>query len=336
MCAIHPTRQYIPREASVTTLHVCSALLLILCAMSVDVFAGKPGEIVFSKVLIDPAHPASLGTEFKSGDHLYAVAFLEKSIADNLGSGTKKAEVEVFLYELKPPEYSYQQASEVQLESNTMWVSGEPLQKTFLPLDIVPGTGAMTAYGSQDLVYKKFGNEFYGPVQFANALSQLGPGDHTIVIKVSCNYNVVSEGKFVIKGNDYAVYKKMSAELNAAASGASTKSAMMPKSARSDKPLESEMITALKASQTYKDRIKGEVLRVVIIDPDWTVRRHEISGVILHRYIRATIAVKNSDGTCTVWQLVTFQQDYEGNKFQKTRFDGVGDPYTIPCENVMK
>jgi hypothetical protein len=75
---------------------------------------------------------------------------------------------------------------------------------------------------------------------------------------------------------------------------------------------------------------------VVIIDPDWTVRRHEISGVILHRYIRATIAVKNSDGTCTVWQLVTFQQDYEGNKFQKTRFDGVGDPYTIPCENVMK
>lgn len=315
---------------------LCSVPFLILCTLSINAFAGKPGEIVFSRTLIDPASPAALTTEFKSGDNLYAVAFLEKSIAASIGSGAKKVEVEVFLYELTPPAYSYQQASEVQLESNTLWVSGEALQKTFLPLDIVPKTGAMTAYGTPDLVYQKFGNEFYGPVQFANALSQLGPGEHTIVVKVSCNYNFVSEGKFVVKGNDYAVYKKMSAELNASASGASTKNAMMPKSARSDKPLESEMITALKSSQTYKDRIKGEVLRVVIMDPDWTIRRHELTGNILHRYIRAGIAVKNSDGTCTVWPLVTFQQDYEGNKFQKTRFDGVGDPYKIPCENVMK
>ncbi|MCJ7484252.1 MAG: hypothetical protein MUO31_14965, partial [Thermodesulfovibrionales bacterium] len=59
-------------------------------------------------------------------------------------------------------------------------------------------------------------------------------------------------------------------------------------------------------------------------------------GIILHRYIRAAIAVKNSDGTCTVWPLVTFQQDYVGDKFQKTRFDGVGNPYKIPCEHVGK
>ena len=185
-------------------------------------------------------------------------------------------------------------------------------------------------------MYKKFGSEFYGPVAFATALSQLGPGEHTIIVKLNCNYNVVSTGKFVIKGNDYTVYKKMSKDLNDYASGASTKSAVMPKAARSDKGLESEMIGALKSSQTYKERIKGEVLRVVIIDPDWMIRRNEITGVILHRYIRATIAVKNSDATCTVWQLVTFQQDYVGNKFQQTRFDGVGDPYKIPCENVNK
>ena len=315
---------------------MCSVLFLFLCTLSLHASAGRPGEIVFSRSMIDPAHPASLATEFTTGDKLYAVAFLEKSIADNLGSGASKAEVEIFLYELQPPAYSYQQPSEVQLESSTLWVSGEALQKTFLPVDIVPGTDAMTAYSSPELVYQKFGNEFYGPVKFAKALSQLGPGAHTIVVKVNCNYAVVSEGRFVVKGNDYGVYKKLSADLNAAATGASTKNAMMPKSARSDKPLESEMITALKSSQTYKDRIKGEVMRVVIIDPDWTIRRHELTGTILHRYIRATIAVKNTDGTCTAWKLVTFQQDYVGNKFQKTRFDGVGDPYKIPCENVMK
>jgi len=183
-------------------------------------------------------------------------------------------------------------------------------------------------------VYQKFGSEFYGPVKFAAALSELQPGEHTIIVKLSCNYKFVSVGKFVIKGSDYAVYKKMSKDLNESASGASAKNAVMPKAARSDKGLEAEMINAFKLSQTYKDRIKGEVLRVAIIDPDWMIRRNELTGIILHRYIRAAIAVKNSDGTCTVWQMVTFQQDYVGNKFQSTRFDGVGDPYKIPCESV--
>ena len=59
-------------------------------------------------------------------------------------------------------------------------------------------------------------------------------------------------------------------------------------------------------------------------------------GPIAERFCRAAIAVKNSDGTCTVWQNVTFQQDYVGNKFQKTRFDGIGDPFKIPCENLAK
>jgi len=103
-----------------------------------------------------------------------------------------------------------------------------------------------------------------------------------------------------------------------------------------DNKLEAEMIAVLKNSQTYKERIKGQVIKLVIIDPDWMIRRNEITGIILHRYIRATVAVKNDDGTCTVWQLITFQQDYVGNKFGKTKFDGVGDPYKIPCENIGK
>jgi len=312
------------------------ALVLFLTCFSLNALAQKPGEILFSKSLINPSKPTALTTQFQTGDNIYAMAFLDKSILGILGSEQKKVDVEVFLYELQPPLYSYQEASESQLESNTLQVLGSALQKPYLPLDIVPGTNALTAYGGQELVYKKFGSTYYGPVAFATALSQLGPGKHTLIVKLSCNYNFVATGKFDIKGNDYGVYKKMSKDLNDYASGAGTKSAVMPKAARSDKGLESDMISALKSSQTYKERIKGEVIRVVIVDPDWMIRRNEITGVILHRYIRATIAVKNSDGTCTVWQLVTFQQDYVGNKYEKTRFDGVGDPFNIPCENVNK
>jgi hypothetical protein len=311
-------------------------LYLILWMFPMNTIAQKPGEIVFSKTLVDPQNPAALATRFKSGDTIYALAFLEKSLLGIIGSEVKKVDVEVFLYELKPPLYSYQQPSEMQLESNTLAVSGDALQKIFLPLDIVPETNAMTAYGSQNLAYQKFGSEFYGPVAYAAALSTLETGEHTIIVKLNCNYQFVAEGKFVIQGSDYSGYKKMSKDLNESASGAGTKNAVMPKVALSDKGLETEMINAFKSSQTYKDRIKGEVLRVVIVDPDWMIRRNELTGIILHRYIRAAIAIKNSDGTCTVWPLVTFQQDYVGDKFQKIKFDGVGDPYKIPCENVGK
>ncbi len=128
----------------------------------------------------------------------------------------------------------------------------------------------------------------------------------------------------------------MSDGLNESASSLKTKDAVMPKAARTDKNLQADMARAFTSSQTYKDRVKGEVLRVVIIDPDWMIRRNAVTGIILHRYIRAAIAVKNADGTCTVWQNVTFQQDYVSNKFQETKFDGIGDPFKIPCENVGK
>jgi hypothetical protein len=314
-----------------------SILSIFFLLISVNAFAQKNGEIIFSKKMINPSSPADLTTQFQAGDNIYSVAFFDKNIIGMARSSTaKNVNMEIFIYDLKPPLYDYQQPSEMQLETSALKVSGNALQKNYLLLDIIPGTNEMTAYGSQELVYKKFGPKFYGPVKFAEALSKLEAGEHNIIVRVKCNYNVVSEGKFTIKGSDYTAYAKISDELNLSASNLKTKDAVMPKTALSDKKLESEMISAFKASQTYQDRVKGDILRVVIIDRDWMIRRNKLTSVILHRYIRAAIAVKNSDGTCTVWQNVTFQQDYVSNNFQKTKFDGIGDPFKIPCENVNK
>ena len=43
----------------------------------------------------------------------------------------------------------------------------------------------MTAYGSPDLVYKKFGPSFDGPVQFAKRFAELEPGEHEIIVKIN-------------------------------------------------------------------------------------------------------------------------------------------------------
>ena len=312
-------------------------LSVMVCAVATEGVAQKPGEIVFSKTMINASSPEGLTNKFQAGDNIYSVAFLEKSVTEMKGSRkSSKDLVEVFIYELKAPLYDYQQPSEAQMETSTLWVSGAVVENKSIPLDIVPDPNSMTAYGSPDLMYKKFGDKFAGPVEFAEAMSKLEEGEHTIIVKVKYNYNVVAEGKFTIAGNNFAAYGAMVDQLNAAASNLKTKDAVMPKAARTDKGLESDMVRAFKSSQTYRDRVKGEILRVVIIDPDWMIRRNAITGIILHRYIRAAIAVKNADGTCTVWQLVTFQQDYVSNKFQETRFDGIGDPFKIPCENVGK
>jgi len=313
------------------------ALTFLICLISHNAIAQSGGEIIFSSTLIDPANPTDLTDQFVAGDHIYSVAYFEQSILGLVGKDTvNKVDVEIFLYELKQPLYDYQEPSEMQLETCSLSISGGALQNNYLTLDVIPGIDEMTAYGHQDLTYKKFGDQFDGPAEYAKRMSQLEPGEHTIIVKVRCNYDFVSVGQFTISGDGYKVFSAMSQELNAAASGLKTMNTVMPQAAMSDKKLEDEMVAAFVASQTYRDRINAEVLRIVIIDPDWMIRRHEATGLILHRYIRAGIAVKNSDGTCTLWQLVTFQQDYVGDAFQQTKFDGVGDPLTIPCENVLK
>ncbi len=314
------------------------SLFAFLCiSFSSILYSQKAGEVIFSNKLIDPKNPLNLTNQFQSGDNIYALAFLPKTIIDmGTNEEAKKMDVEIFLYELKPPLYSYQQPQEMQMESNTLHVSGDALQNKYLMVDIAPNKESITAYGQKDLVYDKFGKEFYGPVKYAKAIANLEAGERTIIVKININYQFVAEGQFKINGEDFSFYKSLSKELNEAVDILRTKDAVMPKAVMNDKKLEAEMITVFKNSQTFKERIKGEVIRLVIVDPDWTIRRNEYTGVILHRYIRATAAVKNADGTCTVWQLITFQQDYVSNKFQKTKFDGVGDPYKIPCENVNK
>jgi hypothetical protein len=134
------------------------------------------------------------------------------------------------------------------------------------------------------------------------------------------------------------MYKKLSEELNSAAQNAGAKNAVLPVAKKTDAALETQMITAFKNSNDWKSGFidASEVLRISIIDADWFIRRNELTGAILHRYIRAAIAVKTKSGTCAYYSLVTFQEDYVGGKFQPLRYDGAGDKIMMDCANVKK
>jgi hypothetical protein len=312
------------------------SFLLLFCT---GIFGQNAGEITFSKSPVDPLNPASSTSEFKTGDAIYAVAYLPQTVQEMFNAQPNaKLEVEVVLFEIKPPQYSYQQPSEEQLTFGSMWVSGSALKNKFLVVDLSPEPDKTSAYGTPEISYKEFGKKFDGPVNYTESLSTFHGGEHSIKLVIRCNYNDAVTGTFKISGDDYSFYKTLSEKLNDVATGACAKNAMMPATLKSDKTLELSMIAAFKNSNDWKSGWLNatEVLRINIVDADWYVRRHEISGAILHRYIRAAIAVKCRDGSCACYKLVTFQEDYEAGKYLPLKYDGAGELMPIICENVTK
>ena len=71
--------------------------------------------------------------------------------------------------------------------------------------------------------------------------------------------------------------------------------------------------------------------QITIIDKDWFIERHKLTGAILYRYIRAEIAVNKND-TCWLYQLVTFKQDYVKNTYGKLYWEDSAERLRIPCE----
>jgi len=310
---------------------------LIFLLSSFFLFSQAPEEIIFAKHAIDPANPVDLTRTFNGGDAIYAVAFFGNTLQEIAeAEPTSKVQAEVFVYAIRPPLYSYQEPYEEQLVFSNFWISGKALQNKYLVIDLAPIPDATSAYGNEEMCYKKFGQQYDGPVKYAEALSKLKPGDHKLKVIVKCHYKDVAQGEITLTGTDFGFYKKLSQELNLAAGKIALKNEVLPKAEMENEPLKAKMIAALKNSQTFRDRMQGEVLRLVIVDPDWTIRRNELTGIIIHRYIRAAAVIKDKDGNCALYNLISFREDYVGGKFQPIKFDGVSDKIPMDCANVNK
>lgn len=283
---------------------------------------GQPagGTIVFSKSAIDIDKPANLTTSFKAGDHIYAAMYLKDSFKKLCkGSISTKAtkamcEVKVFV------DGSYK-------DSYNVTVKDKLFKGNTLLMELAPDPAKMTSYSDANIAYKKRYDKPTGPYMMAGLLSGLEGGSHKIKIELY-RYGQFAVGEFEISGDGYAKYEQLQKDIMAVC----TRGVTMPQPKKVDKALEAEMTKVLKASGNAA--WAGEILRVVIIDRDWFIERHKISGAILFRYIRAAVAVKAKDGKCWLYDLVTFKQQYIGDKFAEMKFDGAGNRKEIPPANV--
>ena len=249
-------------------------------------------------------------------------------------SPNEKLLVEVFIYEIKPPLYDYQQSREEQLTFANVYVTGDLKQKNYLVVEMVPDPAVTQVYNTPGITWNKFGKKYEGPVGFAEALAKLGPGEHTLKIVVQCYYSPAASGTLKISGDDFTGYNHVAERLNEAGAAAGMANAEFPAAVVSDPPREARMVAALKNSNDWKTGfIDGTEVLKTAITYDWEIRRHEISGAILHRYCIAAMAMKTKTGGCAYYK-VTFQEDYAGGKFQPLRYDGVGDKVMMDCAKV--
>jgi hypothetical protein len=290
--------------------------------------AGKPGTIFFSKSPIDPLNPQNLTNKFNAGDYIYGVAWLDKNFRELAGNPNLnklqfqiKYKIDYFL-------------------TTTGNLKGEVLNNDFLAFEIIPNPATAISYTSDFFEYSKYPNPAAceGPIRIANDFMEIEPGRNEIEFVLNFDYKDYASGKLIIEGNDFSVYNGIMRSLISGADEKAMADARMPQAKMKDAKTEAGMLEAFRNSNDWKTgRIKAtETLRLVIIDADWTNRYHPISGAIVHRYIRAAIAVKDKDGKCYYYPLVTFQEDYVGGKFQPLKYDGAGDRVPILCGNVNK
>jgi len=296
-------------------------IVLIFFPYVVSQAAEPPrGKVVFSTKPIDLANPRDLTISFKSGDFIYAAALMDDKWYK--------------LFDLESPrgkEYlELKMTVDGEMDFASLMLRNEAMDRKALVIDIVPEPARMTAYSDPNLVYQDSYSQHTkgGPMQFTMLLSKLPGGTHKVHLVVY-RYKDLAVGEFTIEGNTFQNYESFHTRL----AGAETKNVFLPKPGMKDRGLEGAM-KALVGKSRYEG-FQGEILRVVVQDKEWNIQRHELTGAVMFRYIRAAVAVKGKDGKCRLITLVNFKQEFFGNEFQKLQLDGWGQtPVEIPCENV--
>ncbi len=76
-----------------------------------------------------------------------------------------------------------------------------------------------------------------------------------------------------------------------------------------------------------------KILLVNLRDHDWSIVKHEYTGVILGRAQTAAMVAKNKNGDCILY-IFTIMQDYNGSGYQSNAYRRSHDATPMLCENV--
>lgn len=104
--------------------------------------------------------------------------------------------------------------------------------------------------------------------------------------------------------------------------------ACLPKAKMTDKALEQKIMAAYKAKG-----LGGVAKQVRIVSSKWNIVRQEYTGIILRRYVSASVGY-SKNGKC-YFDEYNFNQDYDGTGYQNDVYlmgEGIGTEREISCK----
>jgi hypothetical protein len=108
----------------------------------------------------------------------------------------------------------------------------------------------------------------------------------------------------------------------------------LPVAAMKDATLEKMFIDAF--NKYHSEEFKGTATKAVLTSDDWSIRRHEITGIVTGRIRRAVIVYKGKEGKCYITANFFLLQEYVGSSFSsnaKSVYPIMGSQEML-CENV--
>ena len=255
------------------------------------------GKIVFSKspVVIKSENPAAMTNTFVAGDYIYCAAYLSDKI--NTLAYNSDVSIEITVDNVR----KYSRKFSLYYKKDL----------TAFDFEIVPDPTT---------------SEQKGCIEYTRELSTLSPRNHKIIIKLQGNSSEsLAVGEFSLdcsQGMDKLttiaqdLRKKQLSKVFLPAGGALNTAA-----------LQQQAIKLWAGDETP--------LRAVITSNEWTIHRNALTSIIEYRDAWTALAVKKTDGTCSIFYWAV-RQDYTGSGYGTTKFGAMGDSEEIPCENVKK
>ncbi len=108
-------------------------------------------------------------------------------------------------------------------------------------------------------------------------------------------------------------------------------SRQLPKAGMSNPALEKQMLAVMEKLPGWNEKFN----KAIITSSSWSIKKNELTGVILYRYIGVVGTCKNAEGTCFT-QEFTFRQDYTGGgNYESTpKYNSYGGKREIGCDKI--
>jgi hypothetical protein len=287
-------------------------MLVLACVIA------SAGQVVFSKLPIDPANPANLTTAFKAGDPIYALIIADSPWRSLLKAQDKnEAQVMIFIQTPSGGDNQY----------ITMKTPAAIDSKTLL-LDVAPEPEKMRTYRDPAYTYGEGrGYRKIGPISFTYILGRFAPGTHKVTISARHFGDTFAAGTFSIEGQSFDFYTALHEKVK----GVDSASARMPEAKLTDNALAANMRKLL-ANAGW-----STVARLVIVDKDWWLDRSSGGdSPIVSRHIAAAAAAKDTDGSY-FYKVCTFhQQRLITGAYGPLELTHQGMKRKIAAENINK